>query len=61
MLTNQVTIISSETKTIEICRDKPTVLIGERINPTGSNKFWTGPDTFSWLPLKWEVFLFTGV
>lgn len=29
------TIISSETKTVEIHRSNPTVIIGERINPTG--------------------------
>ncbi len=35
MLENKKTILSSKTKTVEICRDNPTVLIGERINPTG--------------------------
>jgi 5-methyltetrahydrofolate--homocysteine methyltransferase len=35
MLENRKTILSSKTKTVEICRDNPTVLIGERINPTG--------------------------
>ena len=29
------TIISSKTTKVEICREKPTVMIGERINPTG--------------------------
>jgi 5-methyltetrahydrofolate--homocysteine methyltransferase len=29
------TIITSKTKTVEIHRDNPTVIIGERINPTG--------------------------
>ena len=29
------TIVSSETKTVEIHRSNPTVIIGERINPTG--------------------------
>jgi len=32
---NLTTTISSATKTIEINRSKPTVIIGERINPTG--------------------------
>jgi len=35
MANNLTTIVSSATKTVEICRDKPTVIIGERINPTG--------------------------
>jgi len=35
MTENLKTIISSETKTVEIHRSKPTVIIGERINPTG--------------------------
>ncbi|HBX69894.1 MAG TPA: methyltetrahydrofolate--corrinoid methyltransferase, partial [Chloroflexi bacterium] len=30
-----MTTLSSKTKTVEIQRDKPTVIIGERINPTG--------------------------
>ena len=32
------TIIASGTTSVEICRDKPTVIIGERINPTGRKK-----------------------
>ncbi len=35
MLENLTTFISSETKTVEIMHSKPTVIIGERINPTG--------------------------
>ena len=35
MTQNLTTTLSSETKTVEICRDNPTVIIGERINPTG--------------------------
>ena len=35
MANNLTTIVSSATKTVEISRDKPTVIIGERINPTG--------------------------
>jgi 5-methyltetrahydrofolate--homocysteine methyltransferase len=35
---NLVTIVSSKTKTVEISRDKPTAIIGERINPTGRKK-----------------------
>lgn len=38
MTTNLTTTISSATKTVEINRDKPTVMIGERINPTGRKK-----------------------
>lgn len=34
----KTTIISSATMQIEISREKPTVLIGERINPTGRKK-----------------------
>lgn len=32
---NLTTVVSSATKTVEINRNKPTVIIGERINPTG--------------------------
>jgi 5-methyltetrahydrofolate--homocysteine methyltransferase len=35
MTVNLTTIVSSATKTVEINRTKPTVIIGERINPTG--------------------------
>jgi len=35
MSTNLKTVITSKTKTVEIERGKPTVIIGERINPTG--------------------------
>jgi len=32
------TILSSKTKTVVISADKPFVIIGERINPTGRKK-----------------------
>jgi 5-methyltetrahydrofolate--homocysteine methyltransferase len=32
---NMTTIVSSKSKTVEINRDRSTVIIGERINPTG--------------------------
>jgi 5-methyltetrahydrofolate--homocysteine methyltransferase len=35
MAENLTTIVSSASKTVEINREKPTVIIGERINPTG--------------------------
>jgi 5-methyltetrahydrofolate--homocysteine methyltransferase len=35
---NLTTILSSKTKTIEVNRNRPTVIIGERINPTGRKK-----------------------
>jgi 5-methyltetrahydrofolate--homocysteine methyltransferase len=35
MTENLKTLITSESKTVEIHRDSPTVIIGERINPTG--------------------------
>lgn len=38
MTDNLKTILSSKTKSVEISRDKPTVIIGERINPTGRKK-----------------------
>jgi 5-methyltetrahydrofolate--homocysteine methyltransferase len=38
MAENLTTIVSSKAKTVEISRDKPTVIIGERINPTGRKK-----------------------
>jgi 5-methyltetrahydrofolate--homocysteine methyltransferase len=38
MTENLTTTISSKTQTIEINRNLPTVIIGERINPTGRKK-----------------------
>jgi len=38
MTENQTTLISSKTKSVEISRNKPTAIIGERINPTGRKK-----------------------
>lgn len=38
MVENLKTNLSSKTKTVEIQRGKPTVIIGERINPTGRKK-----------------------
>ncbi len=38
MTENLTTTISSATQTVEISRDRPTVIIGERINPTGRKK-----------------------
>jgi 5-methyltetrahydrofolate--homocysteine methyltransferase len=38
MTENLTTSISSKTKTVEINRDNPTIIIGERINPTGRKK-----------------------
>ncbi len=38
MTVNLTTVISSATQTVEISRDLPTVIIGERINPTGRKK-----------------------
>jgi 5-methyltetrahydrofolate--homocysteine methyltransferase len=35
MAENLTTVISSKTQLVEINRGKPTVIIGERINPTG--------------------------
>ena len=35
---NLKTIVSSKTKTVEINREGPTVIIGERINPTGRKR-----------------------
>lgn len=35
MKNNLTTIVSSKSKTVKISRDLPTVIIGERINPTG--------------------------
>jgi len=35
MAENLTTVVSSKTETVEISRDKATVIIGERINPTG--------------------------
>jgi 5-methyltetrahydrofolate--homocysteine methyltransferase len=38
MTKNLTTIISSTQQTVEISRNNPTVIIGERINPTGRKK-----------------------
>jgi 5-methyltetrahydrofolate--homocysteine methyltransferase len=38
MADNLTTVVSSAWKTVEISRDLPTVIIGERINPTGRKK-----------------------
>lgn len=38
MTANLTTVISSATQTVEISRNNPTVIIGERINPTGRKK-----------------------
>lgn len=35
MSLNRTTLLRSKTKTVKISRDLPTVIIGERINPTG--------------------------
>lgn len=35
MAKNLTTVVSSKSETVEISREKPTVIIGERINPTG--------------------------
>ena len=35
MAANLTTSIASKTTSVEICREDPTVIIGERINPTG--------------------------
>ena len=38
MANKLITSIASKTASVEICRDRPTVMIGERINPTGRKK-----------------------
>ena len=38
MASNLTTVLSSATDTVEIARDLPTAIIGERINPTGRKK-----------------------
>jgi 5-methyltetrahydrofolate--homocysteine methyltransferase len=38
MTENLTTVISSGSQTVEISRNNPTVIIGERINPTGRKK-----------------------
>jgi 5-methyltetrahydrofolate--homocysteine methyltransferase len=38
MTKDLLTVVKSKTKTVEIQRGKPTVMIGERINPTGRKK-----------------------
>ncbi len=38
MAENLKTVVSSKTKSVEIHRDLPTAIIGERINPTGRKK-----------------------
>jgi len=38
MTKNLTTLVTSKTRTVEIQRNNPTVIIGERINPTGRKK-----------------------
>lgn len=38
MTKNLTTLVTSKSRTVEIRRDNPTVIIGERINPTGRKK-----------------------
>jgi len=38
MADNLTTVIASKVTSVEICREKRTVIIGERINPTGRKK-----------------------
>ncbi len=38
MTENLTTTVSSKTQTVDISRHLPTVIIGERINPTGRKK-----------------------
>lgn len=38
MVDNLTTVLSSSTSVVEINRERPTVIIGERINPTGRKK-----------------------
>jgi len=38
MTEDVITTITSDTQTVEISRSRPTVIIGERINPTGRKK-----------------------
>jgi 5-methyltetrahydrofolate--homocysteine methyltransferase len=38
MTDNLITSIASKTTSVDICRENPTVIIGERINPTGRKK-----------------------
>lgn len=38
MAENLITVVKSETKKVTISRDLPTVIIGERLNPTGRRK-----------------------
>lgn len=38
MANHSITVLKSQNKTIEIHRNRPTVIIGERINPTGRKK-----------------------
>jgi 5-methyltetrahydrofolate--homocysteine methyltransferase len=38
MAENLTTLVTSEAQSVEIYREKPTVIIGERINPTGRKK-----------------------
>jgi len=38
MANNLTTLVTSKTRTVEIQRDNPTVIIGERLNPTGRKK-----------------------
>lgn len=45
MAVNFTTRISSSSQTVEICRERPTVLIGERINPVGRSRMLKALET----------------
>jgi 5-methyltetrahydrofolate--homocysteine methyltransferase len=45
MTENLTTTVSSKTRTVEINRAQPTVIIGERINPTGRKKLQAEMET----------------
>ena len=38
MAKNLTTLVTSKTRTVEIQRDNPTIIIGERLNPTGRKR-----------------------
>ena len=48
MAENLTTIVSSESATVTIHRDAPTVIIGERINPTGRKSLQKAMEAGDW-------------
>ena len=55
MAENLTTTVSSANQTVEINRERPTVIIGERINPTGRKKLQTELEAGNFATVKQDA------